>query len=450
MNVNWEAVDLTDSNIVIDGITVDYTQAGPGQGAAHLIYIRRATRVIVQNCRLLGGGSSAAFLGCDDTLTAYNSIVGFSNCGPDHWDNPRNAKVIGNYIETTFSAQMVNFNPEPSSELGTGHIADGFVMTGNILVSSEATATPSQVEPLRIGNWIKNVSITNNVFKNCWLVARGDVRGITIANNTFSDFQGNTSAISCSARYSVNPSGVVISGNVVRDCLTESPNVSVIHAVSDSAIVTGNVILGTAYTVSSINVNPTTGLAYGNYVEKAPSAGRMQGGIRLLNGIANFYGWSDTDGNSPIMAVMDTNAWGFWATDGSGGLRNVFQMTMASATSSMACNVPFRSAGLFYQSNAVNLEATGSSSSGALLLAANVNQVATVAAGTGVRLPNQSFYGGDFTVINDGANTLKVYPTTGGNIDALAANIPYDLPAGSVGVWTYTHGTTWRTKSVTP
>lgn len=449
-NENWEASSITDENITIRGITIDMTDLGVVTGGEHGIYIRRAAQVVVENVTLLGGASGVALLGCDDTLVSGCRLVGFRNCGIDHWDNPANARMVGNYLETTISSQMVNFNPEPSSLLGTGHIADGFVMTGNILVSSEATGTPNQIEPLATGNIVRNVTISGNVFKNSYLVARGDVQGMTIADNTFSDFQGNIGAIVCSSQFGMAATGAVISGNIVRDCLAEPPNLGVIYCNSDSVSIVGNSILGTAYTVSAISVGSSAGNAIANYVEKAAYAGKLQGGFRLLNGIDNYVGWLDTNGAISRMALQDSNIWGFWATNSAGGARNVFAMTMASDTSSLVCNVPYQAAGFFYQSHASGLTATGTGTGTALGLTANVNQVATVAAGTGVRLPNQSFYGGDLVVINDGANTLKVYPTTGGSIDSLGTNVGYDLPAGSVGVWTFASGTNWRTKNVFP
>lgn len=451
-NRNWEADDITDENIVIRGVTFDWTDIGQ-TGSPHIIYIRRARNVVTSGITTYGGASAVAFLGCDNTLEQGNNYYNFYNCGSDHWDNPRNARVIGCYIETTQSSQMVNFNPEPSATpYPSGQVASGFVMSSCTLVSSEANATPCQIEPLAAGNYVEDVTITGNTFVNSWLVLRGDVRRATVSGNAMSGFSGTQGVILCSDQFATPGTGLAITGNSIADALTASPSTGVIVMETNDGIVAGNIIMGTAYSAAGIYTQTYTPNVYGNWIEKQPQAtnGFMQQGFRLLNGADNYIGWLDTAGNSSRMYVTNANSFMFTTRDASGALRTVASINARSDTSAYSYQVPLRSSNLFYQSQANGLTATGSGSGSALVLAANVNQVATVALNTGVRLPNQSFYGGDITVINDGANSLSVYPTTGGTIDSLAVNVAYSLPAGSVGVWTYASGTNWRTKSIAP
>lgn len=76
------------------------------------------------------------------------------------------------------------------------------------------------------------------------------------------------------------------------------------------------------------------------------------------------------------------------------------------------------------------INAAGNSQGTATVLAADINEVATVGAGQGVILfavpPGRS----PTVVINAGANALSVYPAVGSHIDALANNAPYNLPVG--------------------
>lgn len=65
---------------------------------------------------------------------------------------------------------------------------------------------------------------------------------------------------------------------------------------------------------------------------------------------------------------------------------------------------------------ATGLSAAGSSSSDALVLTSVYNEVSTTASSTGVQLPTTEM-GASVMVVNDGANALTVYPTSGSTID---------------------------------
>jgi len=80
--------------------------------------------------------------------------------------------------------------------------------------------------------------------------------------------------------------------------------------------------------------------------------------------------------------------------------------------------------------NAVS--AAGSTQAGATALTVDYNVVTTVAASTGVRLPTATA-GRRIVIVNKGANTVSIYPATGGTIDALSANAAIQVAAnGSI------------------
>jgi hypothetical protein len=451
-NVNQAATDITDENITLRNITIDMSALGVQDGTEHCVRIRKARNVRIEGCNMIAGASSVALLGCDNTVEVANTYMDFDNCGSDHWDSIGHSRVVGCHIESAFPKQMVNFNPEESTALIPGRTAEGFTMTACTIVCRDGTGFNGacQIEPLLAGNTLKNVAITANIFKNSFLVMRGDIRGAVVSGNTFSDFTTENAAIYVSVRGAEVPEGVVIMGNVIRDPLTVSPAEGVIVARSPSAVVALNTITGTGYTVPAITGVGENLQQWGNHVEGAILPGRLSGGGRVYNGNDGFWGWTDTAGGVPRMRLQADDNWVWISTNAAGADRTVASIQARSTTAALRWSVPTRAQNYFYAFHAASLTATGSTSGGALALAANVNQVATVASGTGVRFPDQAFYGGEMVVINDGANALKVYPTTGTNIDALGTNVAYDLPAGSVGVWTYSHGTTWRTKSVTP
>jgi len=76
------------------------------------------------------------------------------------------------------------------------------------------------------------------------------------------------------------------------------------------------------------------------------------------------------------------------------------------------------------------LTATGTTQATALLISGDLNVFSTVASGTGCILP----VGGEndtYSIINDGANALLIYPPVGGTINGGAVNASASLAAGS-------------------
>lgn len=450
-NVNWAATDLTDENITIRGITIDWTGVGTAGGFGHAIYIRRASTVTVENVTILGGASSCALLGCDDTLISGCTMIGFRNCGPDHWDNPRNAVVVGNYIETAISSQMVNFNPEPSSLAGTGHVADGFIMTGNTLVSTEDPATPCQIEPMATGNTVKNVTITGNVLKNSLLVLRGDIRNLTVTGNTLSDFQGPQSAIYVKEIFGVRASGAIVAGNTIRDPLTASPAEAVIVAQADSAIVSGNTIFGTSYTSAPIATLGSNGQVFGNYVEGVAVSGRLQGGIRMMNGSGSFWGWTDTGGTSPRMFLQTDNNWRWISTDAAGADRSVASLQARSSTSELRWSVPILFNGNYTRRTPAVVAAAGTTIAGATVLSADINYITSCTAGVADGVSLFPVDGQMQVVVNITADTLKVYPNNSGGaqIDAGGVGVPVTIAAGKSKTFTRVTTGDFRTIAAT-
>jgi hypothetical protein len=99
-----------------------------------------------------------------------------------------------------------------------------------------------------------------------------------------------------------------------------------------------------------------------------------------------------------------------------------------------------------------NVTSIGSSAATAYLLGAANTRVTTAAASTGVILPpgttgapNFTSQWDEYTVANSGANTLTVYPPTGGTIDGSASAT---IAAGSLKYFTCVSGDglTWYSK----
>lgn len=94
------------------------------------------------------------------------------------------------------------------------------------------------------------------------------------------------------------------------------------------------------------------------------------------------------------------------------------------------------------------LTSTGSTQATALLLTRPINNVSTVAASTGVILPTPTD-GMRIIVRNGGANALSLYPSTGAQINALAANAAFSMAVSTVLEFVAFSSTQWYTLNST-
>lgn len=89
------------------------------------------------------------------------------------------------------------------------------------------------------------------------------------------------------------------------------------------------------------------------------------------------------------------------------------------------------------------LTATGSGQSDALTITTSNNQYTTVAASTGAILPSFAQPGDVIRVYNNGANTLSVYPPTGGAINNGSTNAAFSVAANKSAQFVMLSATLW-------
>ena len=102
--------------------------------------------------------------------------------------------------------------------------------------------------------------------------------------------------------------------------------------------------------------------------------------------------------------------------------------------------------GIVIDSISAAVSAAGTDQAGATALVSNINNVTVVtAAAAGVRLPT-AVAGMRILIRNsDSADTLSIYPATGGTINALAANAAFTIIAGATIELMATTATQWYT-----
>jgi hypothetical protein len=89
------------------------------------------------------------------------------------------------------------------------------------------------------------------------------------------------------------------------------------------------------------------------------------------------------------------------------------------------------------------ITAAGSTQGTATAIYSDVNVVSTAAASTGVLLPSNRSAGDTVEVVNLGANSLSVYPPTGGNINNGAANAAFAVASTKGAVFRQVTATQW-------
>lgn len=433
VNENHLASVITDENITFRGITLDMSAHGTSGVAIHGFYMRKARHIIIENVIVLGGSSSIALLGCDDTLELGNRLYNFTNCGSDHWDSPSNGRLIGCHLECDSSAQMVNWNPEGTTPPSTGQVAAGFTMVGNTLVSHRSQTDPCLIESLSAGNFVRNVTVTGNTFKNVWTLFRGGVDGVVCSGNVYSDFASASPAIVFQNNHGDDPGAFNVSNNEIRDAFTSALNLGVIVAEGDSGVVSGNSIQGTAYLSDAIYRGSTACQVIANNVEDLTKAvsNRLRRGIILPNGFENFYAWTDASGTVPRMKLQGDDFWVFEGTDAAGAARVLEYILMRNSDSEFVRTVGTQFIGRTRWAPAAAVAAAGASLAFATVLANNYNQVTSCTAGVNDGVKLTILIGYPQTVTNATATAVNVYPSSGtGTIDGGGAGVAVTIAAG--------------------
>lgn len=149
-------------------------------------------------------------------------------------------------------------------------------------------------------------------------------------------------------------------------------------------------------------------------------------GADTINGVTNTVGVPLAPGEVAILVAAAAGGWLFGAGMGSAG-------------------------GLSNEVAADAVSAAGTTQGGATQLVAQINNITTVGAGSGVNLP-ASAPGLSITIENNGVNPLLVYPFKGATdtINGVAATSGVSLHPGTVGVFNCTATGAWFVEPASP
>jgi hypothetical protein len=120
--------------------------------------------------------------------------------------------------------------------------------------------------------------------------------------------------------------------------------------------------------------------------------------------------------------------------------------SLSSSGNISAANVSV--SGFHIRSVTTGIAAAGTAQGNATALTTEINMISTVSSGQGVRLPT-AVAGMVIIITNLSANSLLVYPHTGGDINGAAANVAYTQTAGSTLQFMTPNTTDWYTVGAT-
>ena len=216
-NENHDATWITDHSIKFSGLTFD----GSGIGnAAHMLRVRMARDVRVSDCLFKDVDNGTAFLATEDTWVERTKIRGANNCGIDHWDGAKRARVMFNDIDGCDN-QGIQFTGTGTAD--EARTSEDFVCVGNSLRNIKSPSSPGAATAI-IVNANHGDSAVNLARVLANHVEDSDIAYAVTGDGSGFDFTANT-ALRCintgflaAADGGKYPSRITLNGHRVIDC----------------------------------------------------------------------------------------------------------------------------------------------------------------------------------------------------------------------------------------
>ena len=346
-------------------------------------------------------------------------------------------------INTSISANLGNASITATTFVGAlSGAATSATTAGTVTTNAQPNITSvGTLTTLIVGN-----ATANSTFGNGTITATGNV---TVGNLLGVHANGNSNVNIATANGNVTIAAV---GNTTMTVTGTGANITGTANISGNANVgniggTGAVFttLGGTLTTNAqpniTSVGTLTSLGVNGTVTAVAFTANTGVFTGNGNGLSSLVGANVTGqvGNALVAGTVYTNA--------QPNITSVGTLTSLSVTGNISAgNVTVTSYHL--RSVATSISAAGTVQANATALTKEMNIVSTVASGAGVVMPT-AVAGMVITITNTSANSLLVYPASGGTINSLAANAGFTQGTGATLQFIAPTTTQWYTVGAT-
>ena len=289
-----------DSNIVIDGISIDGNKGGNQQSHANGIYLRSAQRILIKNCMIYnfgktswaGIGHGVVFSNVKTGRIEDNDVYGNDGDGINLYTKNTDVAVSSNFVHDNLVIGI-----EAEGRLDKNYVNfrnKGISISGNLVYGNGRAGHGILVD------WSDSVSVTGNIVNNN-VVYMGSIyvlgcTDVTIDNNTVFDNVVDPASPYPKAGICVHPQvygndGISKNISITNNTIEEKYD-GIYLAASLDTTVAGNNVTTTSGAAKGIQVDGSCGniLVQGNVI----STGAGGSGISLFTGLDGIA----VDGNS--------------------------------------------------------------------------------------------------------------------------------------------------------
>jgi hypothetical protein len=318
----------------------------------------------------------------------------------------------------TFAANSNISMSGASSQISGGNLVSANFISGN--GSSLSSITGANVTG-QVGNALVAGTVTTNAQPN--ITSVGTLTGLNVnaavnANSFTSNIATGTAPLTVTST-------------------TRVANLSVAYAnVSDYGVVTTQ-NTGVYYPVF------VSGSSTANYAHASNTvfSANLANGALLATTFVGALSGAATSATSATTAGTVTTA-------AQPNITSTGTLTSVTVSGNITAQANVTMTGYVIRSVGTSISAAGSSQGTATAITKEINVVSTVASGAGVVLPT-AVAGMVITITNTSANSLLVYPATGGIINSLATNAAFTQPASATLQFIAPTTTQWYTVGAT-
>ena len=426
---NANVMTVTSNAVVIEGELQTGTGTGGNISGADYIIANYFTGTLTTNAQ-----PNITSIGTLTGLTS-NGTINFTNSSNVSLGNVANIKISGgsaNYVLKTDGAGNLSWvaqgggtgtgisNGTSNIQIATanGNITAGVSGNANVLVITGTGLNVSGSVQTGTGSG-GNISGANNITANFFIGAGNGLSNIQGANVSGAVANANyattTGTVTTAAQPNITSVGTLTSLGV-------NGNITAVNVTANTGIFTGNAAGLT--NIPAANINGTVSSA-STAVTVTASA---QPNITSVGTLSNL----SVSGNVSVAGNIQTGT-------GTGG--DIVGVNAITANTFISSKYMLRSVG-------TGISANGSAQGDATSLSKEINVVSTVSTGQGVVLPTAQA-GMVLYITNISANSLNVYPASGGAINNLSANAAFTQSAGSTITFVAPTSTQWYTVSST-